>query len=540
MQVSKAGLSFQSRKIILVIAIFLMIISLSRPVMNKIEHNLKQEVNAIVIAIDVSKSMKAKDLFPSRLEMAKLKLLKIIENSKHNAIGVVLFAKSSFILSPITQDFNSLKFIVNNFDSGINFDNGSNIYSVLEASNKLFTNYKHKNIILLTDGGNNTSFEKEIKYLKDNKLNVYTIALASNKPTPIPSKNGFLTNSQGEIITLAKNENIKSLNFASKGAYVNYTLNDSDIKEVLNDIFTNIKKDEIKSKKFEIYTELFYYPLALSLFLLLIAFSSIPRKAVIILCLFVFNGNNLEANILEFMNIKKANQAYTNKEFKEAKNLYKNLEKNNESKYNEANSAYKSKNYTEALKIYQDIDSSQNKDLEYKKQHNIGNTYVNLNKLKEAKNSYESALKIKEDKQTRENLSLVNKELEKEEKKKKKKDDKNKEKNDKNKDKNKKKNKDKNKKEDKKSENKESQKSNDKKGEDKKQKDKKIKENKENSKKNKEKGKKEDNKESSMKQEQISDLEEKKWLKKIGNDKVPILLRKVKSSNTQDDSATPW
>ena len=171
LRVTNQGMSKNSRNILFFASIFFMIIALSRPVMNEQEQSIKQELNAIVVAIDVSKSMLAQDLYPTRLDMAKLKLEKIIEKSKHNALGLVIFAKSAFILSPITQDFNSLKYIVKNFDSKIDFNNGSNIYAMLEASNKLFKNYEHKNIILLSDGGNNTSYKDEIKFLEKNKLN---------------------------------------------------------------------------------------------------------------------------------------------------------------------------------------------------------------------------------------------------------------------------------------------------------------------------------------------------------------------------------
>ena len=124
-----------------------MIFALARPVTNEKIHETKQELNAIVVAIDVSKSMMANDIYPNRLEFAKKKVLDIIELSKTNALGVILFAKSSFILSPVTQDFSSLKILIKNLDTGINFDNGTDIYSTLETTNKLLENYTSKNLI---------------------------------------------------------------------------------------------------------------------------------------------------------------------------------------------------------------------------------------------------------------------------------------------------------------------------------------------------------------------------------------------------------
>ncbi len=141
LSISNKHMGKNTRNILFFIALILMTIALARPVANEKEHSFKQEVSSIVVAIDVSKSMLANDIFPNRLTAAKQKLLNIIENSKENALAVILFAKSSFILSPLTQDFNSLKILVNNLDTGLNFDNGSNIFSTLETTTKLLKRF---------------------------------------------------------------------------------------------------------------------------------------------------------------------------------------------------------------------------------------------------------------------------------------------------------------------------------------------------------------------------------------------------------------
>ena len=546
LRVTNQGMSKNSRNILFFASIFFMIIALSRPVMNEQEQSIKQELNAIVVAIDVSKSMLAQDLYPTRLDMAKLKLEKIIEKSKHNALGLVIFAKSAFILSPITQDFNSLKYIVKNFDSKIDFNNGSNIYAMLEASNKLFKNYEHKNIILLSDGGNNTSYKDEIDFLEKNKLNLYTISLASNKPTPIPTKDGYMTDSNGDIITIKRNESIKKLSFINTGAYVNYTLNDKDVDAVLNDIFTKIEKDKISSKKYKIYTELFYYPLGLALLLLLLSFSSFRSikslssiSKALVLSLLIFSSSNLKAGLFDFQTINQANEDYKNKDYKKAQKQYEKIKNSEESLYNQANAAYKQKDYKKALELYDKTFTYKNEDLEYKKLHNMGNTYVNLNKLEEAKESYEKALKIKENKETKENLETVKKELEK-----KKKENKKNQENKKDSKKSKENKKDKKKKDSKNKEQKDGDKSKNKKDNKKNQEKKKdSKESKENKKpENKDsKGEKSESKKSSknIKKNIISDLEEKKWLKQLENKQVPILLRKVQSKE-ENKSSSPW
>ncbi len=531
-----------TRNILLFISLILMIISLARPVANEKEQSFKQEVASIVVAIDVSKSMLATDLYPNRLVFAKQKLLNLIDLSKKNAIAVILFAKSSFILSPVTQDFNSLKILVENLNPGINFNNGSNIFSTLETTNKLLKGYENKNLIILTDGGNNDSYEKEIEYANKNKINIYTIATATNKAAPIKLDNGdFMTKKDGSIVTVSLNENIKNLSFNTNGGYIKYSNSNEDIKQILNDIDKKSSKKELESKKFKTYTELFYYPLATSIFLLLIAFSSLPnlkRKSthlIILGLIFVFNTNNLQAFEFDFKTIEKADEYYDEGKYKEASLEYKKVAKTPEANYNLANSYYKNKEFKKAQEAYKNVVSA-NKDLEFKKLHNLGNTYVKLKDLENAKKMYENALKIKEDKETRENLEIVEKLLK--DKNKNQQENKN---NDKDQQENK--NNDKNKQEENKQENKKQKqdknKQQDSKSKEKKQENKNSKDEKNNQQNKEQENKKLKNQNKKIKQNEISDLEEKKWLEQLQKDKTPVLLKKVKTKN-EDTSSTPW
>ena len=506
----------------------------------------------MVVAIDVSKSMLANDIYPNRLTMAKQKLLDIIENSKNNAIAVILFAKSSFILSPVTQDFNSLKILVDNLDSGMNFDSRSNIFSTLETTNKLLKDYDNKNLILLSDGGNNTEYSKEIEYANDNKINIYTIGIATKKASPIKLDNGeFLTNKDGTIVTVALNENIKKLSLNTNGGYINFSISNEDIKQILSDINKKSSKKELESKKFKTYTELFYYPLALALFILLIAFSSLPKfgfkKAIntLLLVLLFTSSNEAEASILDFKTIDKANELYKDKEYHEASINYEKVANTSEANYNLANSLYKEGKYKKALEKYKNVVTT-DEDLEYKKLHNMGNSFVKLNDLENAKKMYENALKIKADKDTRENLDTVQKLLNKNKKEDKKENkrnqDKNKDKQKNQQDKNKEQNKSnkqeennkKQEKDNKQNDKKEEQNKNEKDSSKQEQKDKKNENNKEQ---NKNEGK--ISKEQKIKPQEISDLEEKKWLGKIQDKRTPVLLKRVKTKN-EDTSSNPW
>lgn len=507
LSISNQYFSNKTRNIILFLSLIFMIIALARPVTNEKINNSETSLTPIIIAIDVSKSMKAVDLFPNRLEFAKQKLLNILDNSKTEAIGVILFAKSSFLLSPVTEDFNSLKILIKNLDTGINFDNGTNIYSTLETTNKLLKNYSNKNLLLLTDGGDKENFDEEINFANKNGIKIYTLALATSNGSAIKEENGnYLTTKDGKIVNVKLNSKIKDLSLKTDGGYIEYSLDNKDIEQILDDINSKSNKEKFEERKYKTYTELFYYPLAIAIFLLLIAFSSMPSlkrtKLPIFILFFSFNFTNsqlIASSIFDFKTIKEANKAYENEDYNKASKEFEKLDSNEFRDYNLANSLYKENKFKEAIDIYKNIKTSSN-DLEFKKLHNLGNAYAKNSDFQNAVDSYEKALKLKNDSTTKENLQLVKKLLDN--------------------------------KQDEQKNNKENQKQEENK-EDSSQKDenKTKKQNKENQKNSKN--------EQLEQKEEISNFEEEKWLKELENQKTNSMLKKMESS--KDDSiSNPW
>ncbi|RXJ83435.1 hypothetical protein CRU90_09465 [Arcobacter cloacae] len=496
LSISNQYLSTKKRNLLLFLSLIFMIIALARPVSNEETKEIESNLIPIIIAIDVSKSMKANDLYPNRVDFAKRKLLNILEISNNNTIGVILFAKTSFLLSPLTQDFNSLKILLNNLDTTINFDNGTNIYSVIETSQKLLKDYSNKNLILLTDGGDNEDFGKEIKFAKQNSIKIYTIALATKEGSVIQEENGnYLTDKKGNIVNLKLNEKIKDLSLKTDGGYIEYSLNNSDINQIINDINNKSKEGKLEKKEYKTYTELFYYPLFIAVVLLLFAFSSLPNLKNLKLSIFIifvsFNflkTDLLAFSIFDFKTIEEANKAYETGNFKKASKEFDKLDTNEFRDYNLANSLYKNNNFEEAIKLYENIKTTSS-DLEFKRLHNLGNSYAQINDLNNALKKYEEALKLKNDSKTKDNLELIKSILEK------------KEDNQNNKSQS-------NQKEEKQT--------------------------------NPQKNNNIKKEESESKQsEMIQDTQEEKWLKEIENQKTNSLLKKMESSS-EDSIINPW
>jgi len=572
-----------SRNILFFTALVFFVIALARPVIDKKEQKIEQSIIPIVIALDMSKSMWATDIYPNRINLSKQKLKQLINNAKNAHIGVVLFAYDTFVLSPVTSDFVSLNYLVDNIDTSLQFSNGSNILSVIDGTNLMLKDFDKKNLIILSDGGNKKDYTKELELAKQNNITIYSIGIATQKGSPIPQPNGYLTDQSGNIVTTKLNEAIKDLAVQSGGGYIDFSLDNSDVKAIINKIEIEAQKQKIKSAKYKIYTELFYYPLGFGILMLLFALSSFPnikliKKASIFLFVILLPYNS-KAFELNFQNINKATKAYKQQNYKEAKKYFQKVTPNNQQRYNLANTLYKLKNYKEAIKEYSKI-VTKDQNFEANKLYNIANSYVKLNNLQMAKKFYEKSLKIRYDKDTKENLDAVNKELQKQKKQQQKQQNKNNKNDNKNNQNNKKQNKNnkkqqnqnnKNQKNQQQNQNNKSNKQNNKNQNNKKQNQQNNKNNKQDNQKQQNKNKQnqdKQNKQNQSKKEQskkkkqelstnkerinknfiqnkkdkyISTKEEKKWLQLLQNKKTPIFLRKITNKHKGDNSEyQPW
>jgi Ca-activated chloride channel family protein len=603
-------LTLQARNWLFFISGILIIIALSGPVINEGEVEIKAKSSDIMIALDISDSMLGEDLYPNRLKFAKQKMMDLLKIAPNERIGVVAFAKNSYLVSPLSFDHGAVSFLLDKLNTNSITEKGTDFYSLLKVVKNSIKSDGKKYLLLLSDGGDKSDFTQEIEYAKENNIVVFILGVGTKKGAPIKLSDGRFIKKNGEILISRLNENIATLATSTGGVYIESVNSKDDIKTMLQEIVSKSKKRELKSEKIERYIPLFYYPLGLALLILLIATSSMSKrkevKMPVVLLLFslLVNSGELKADLLDFMELEKAKKAYDSGEYEKSQKLYGEYAKrsrNAESFYNEANALYKMKRYKESRDRYQRaiFDS---KERSAKKYANIGNSYVKegaKGALQKAKEAYEKSLSLVEDKDTRENLEAVKKEIEREKKKKekqKKKQKKKQNKNSKNSDKNKQDKKSNDKKDDKskedkkqdkksndkkddksKEDKKQDKKSNDKKDdkskEDKKQdkksndkKDDKSKEDKKQDKKSNDKSKqdqknshdknstkskqpKEELKELNKKQEaqsmqkvqKMSDAEESKWLKALNSKQNTYMYRLNSSKKTEERSdETPW
>jgi Ca-activated chloride channel homolog len=261
----------KTRAIILIFSFIFIIFALARPAIDNGEIKVKSSFVDMLVAVDISKSMMADDIYPSRFEFEKNKLFSFLDDLKNIRVGLVGFSSQTFLISPLTEDFNSLKFLIKN----LRFDylnlKGTNIKSVLEVTNDLLKDEKNKILLIFTDGGNEDKYDDEIAYAKTHNISVYIYNIGT-------SKGGIIKDDNGNAVLVKLNENIKKLALDSNGAYMKQSLNQNDIKQLSELINNNYKANAEKEEVIKAEKELFYYPLILAIILFFMGIFSLPRR----------------------------------------------------------------------------------------------------------------------------------------------------------------------------------------------------------------------------------------------------------------------
>ncbi len=257
------------------LALTLLIVALARP--RNVEVSQKTKTNKgidIVMAIDVSASMLARDLKPNRLEALKVVATEFVNQRPNDRIGIVVYAGESFTRTPITSDKRIIRNTISDIKWG-DLDGGTAIGMGLgSAVNRLKeSKAKSKVIILLTDGVNNTGFvdpKTATELAVGLGIKVYTIGLGTNGTASFPYAKDPRT---GELLFRSSPVEIDEvlLRYIAKetdGKYFRATDN-SKLKAIYNEI-NKLEKTEVEEFKYYNYQEKYRFLVLLAGFLILI------------------------------------------------------------------------------------------------------------------------------------------------------------------------------------------------------------------------------------------------------------------------------
>ncbi|MCK9474251.1 VWA domain-containing protein, partial [Sulfurimonas sp.] len=245
LQVRSNMLTQRARNVLFLLMSFFMIIALAQPAIKDALVEVKAKSADIMIALDISDSMLASDIYPNRLEASKQKLLTLLEEALNERIGIAAFAKNSYLVSPLSFDTKAVAFLLRNLDTSSITEKGTDFLSILDVVSKTQKKQGKKYLLILSDGGDKEDFSQEINRAKKHNIVVFVLGVATKKGAPIKLKDGSLVKYKEEIIISKLNEKIADLAIQTGGVYIQSTTSSADIKRMFQEIMSLSQEREL-------------------------------------------------------------------------------------------------------------------------------------------------------------------------------------------------------------------------------------------------------------------------------------------------------
>ena len=264
-------------------ALALLIVMLARPQLGtKISHEKRVGIETI-IAMDISNSMLAEDVVPSRLDRSKMMVENLVDHFTNDKIGLIVFAGDAFVQLPITSDYVSAKMFLSSISPSMMASQGTDIARAIEMATHSFTQEEGigKAIIVITDGEDHEGGALEAaKAAKDAGMRVYVLGVGSvnGAPLPISGTGDYMKDNTGNTVMSALNEDMcKQVAQAGGGAYI-HVENNSAAQQQLDNELDKLAKKETTTSFYSEFDEQFQAVGILVLLLLIIEICILDRR----------------------------------------------------------------------------------------------------------------------------------------------------------------------------------------------------------------------------------------------------------------------
>ena len=412
-------------------ALALLIVMVARPQMGTRISNEKRTGIEAIIAMDISNSMLAEDVAPSRLDRTKMMVENLVDNFTDDKIGLIVFAGDAFVQLPITSDYVSAKMFLSDIDPSLIATQGTDIATAINMAASSFTQQQGvgKAIIVVTDGEDHEGGALEAaKAAKKKGMRVYVLGVGSPDGAPIPMGQGdYMKDKTGNTVMTRLNEDMcRQIAEAGGGAYI-HVGNNSNAQQQLDNELSKLSKKEMQSTLYSDYDEQFQAFGVIALLLLIIEVCLFDRKnpiakrinifgrrrrSVVSMLLLTMVATSAFAQSDDRQSIRKGNKLFRSEQYDQAEVAYrKAIEKNQrnpQAHYNLGNSLMAQKKDSAAIQSLQkaaELETSKiRKAMAY---HNMGVVCQQHKMYGEAIEAYKSALRLNpKDDTTRYNLEL--------------------------------------------------------------------------------------------------------------------------------------
>lgn len=398
----KVRLGFTQR--IHLVILVLLVITLSRPVEEEALQEASINAKDIIIALDVSYSMNATDIKPTRYEFAKQTIAALLAANTSDNVMLLAFTTNPLLLSPPTTDHRLINIALEALNPEFILTKGTSLKKLFQQLSKM--NQGHKNLILITDGGEEEEVESLLSLIQQADISLTILALGTIEGTTIPTTDGtLLKDEEGNLVISRINPLLKSLASSVSGTYLEPSSSTkSTAKELGKTLQSDAGKAQNVKKMQHHYLERYQIPLTLAALLFLMLHT---RAVKYLFLLFTFLGLQTEASIIDNYALTLAYKSYQKGDFNSSLKYLKTMkERSLQSQMTLGNTYYKEGEFKKAIQIYTSIRST-SAQIKQKLYYNIANAYAMQEAYDKAKIYYTKALQVGEDEDARHNLNLI-------------------------------------------------------------------------------------------------------------------------------------
>ena len=265
------------------VALCFMVLVLARPQFGSKMETIKRQGVETVIALDISNSMLAEDVAPSRLEKSKNVVSKLVDSFTDDKIGLIVFAGEAYIQLPITNDFISAKMFLESIDPSLIERQGTNIKAAIDMATRSFTPREGvgKAIIIITDGENHEGGAKEAaKAAAEKGMMVFVMGVGSPEGAPIPAgrSNDIRRDKEGNVVITKLGEQMcQEIAAAGNGVYIRID-NTNNAQKLLQKEIDKLAKADMETTTYSDYNEQFMVMAWIAFILLLIEMLVMVKK----------------------------------------------------------------------------------------------------------------------------------------------------------------------------------------------------------------------------------------------------------------------
>lgn len=264
-------------------AIGLFAVLLARPQFGSKLETIKRKGVEVMIALDISNSMMAQDVQPSRLEKAKRLVAQLVDKMDNDKVGMIVFAGDAYIQLPITSDYISAKMFLESINPSLISKQGTAIGAAVNLAVRSFTPQQGvgRAIIVITDGENHEGGAVDaVKAAAEKGIQVSAlgVGLPDGAPIPVAGTNDYRRDRDGNVIVTRLNEQMcKEIAQAGKGIYVRVD-NSDRAQRAINQEIDKMSKTDVESQIYTDYNEQFQAIAWIILLLLLAEMLILERK----------------------------------------------------------------------------------------------------------------------------------------------------------------------------------------------------------------------------------------------------------------------